>query len=73
MHDAALGFDVIAHVDRREEFDLLVGGEEPFVAIHSDEQLGRNVAEQREHARAVDEAAAVVPVVRAHAHAQDRG
>ena len=71
VHDAALGFDVVAGVDRREEFDAVVGGEEPLVAVHSNEQLGRDVAEEREHARAVDEVAAVVRVVRAHAHAQE--
>src|SRR5690606_33008700 len=41
-----------------------------LVAVEPDEQLGRDVAEQGEHARAVDELARVVRVVRAHAQAE---
>ena len=62
--------DVVAGEDRREELDRLVGAEEPLVAVEADEELGRDVAEEREHARAVDELAGVVRVVRAHADAQ---
>ena len=62
--------DVVAREHRREELDALVGAEEPLVAVEADEQLGRQVAEEREHARAVDELARVVRVVRAHAHAR---
>ena len=61
------GFDVVAGEDRREKLDRIVCDEEPFVAVQPDQQFGCNVAEEREHARAVDEIAAVMCVVRAHA------
>jgi len=56
--------DEIPGVERSEEFDRVVGAEEAFVAVEADEKLGGDVAEQAQHAGAVDEAAAVVRVVR---------
>ncbi len=65
--DAALGLDEVPRVDRGDELDLLVGGEEPLILGVAHEQLGGHVAEERQDAGAVDEVAAVVGVVGAHA------
>ncbi len=64
------GFHEISGEDGREELDGLVGAKEPLVAVEPDEELGRQVAEESEHARAVDELARVVRVVRAHSETQ---
>ena len=69
LDELAGRLDVVAGEDRREELDRLVGAEEPLVAVEADEQLGGDVAEEREHARAVDELAGVVRVVSAHPEA----
>ena len=71
--DDAGRLDVVAGPHGREELDRLVRAEEPLVAVEADEQLGGDVAEEGEHARAVDELARVVCVVRAHPDAQGYG
>ena len=57
-------------MQRREELDGLVRPEEPLVAVEANEKLGRDVPEEPEHPRAVDEAAAVVRVVRGESDAK---
>ena len=69
LDELAGRLDVVAGEDRREELDALVGAEQPLVAVEADEELGGDVAEESEHARAVDELAGVVRVVRAHPEA----
>jgi hypothetical protein len=71
--DHPRGLDEIARADRREELDHLVGPEQALVAVEADEQLGRDVAEEAEHTRAVDELARVVRVVRTDAQTQGHG
>ena len=62
--------DEVAAVERRQELDLLVAGEEALVAVGADRQLGDDVAEQLEPMGAVDEVAAVVHVRRREPHPQ---
>src|SRR5262249_20025834 len=50
----------------------VVGAEQALVAVGADEELGGDVAEEAEDARAVDEAAAVVRVVRGQAEPEAR-
>src|SRR5579862_8589682 len=72
LHDAAFGFDVIAGVRRCEETHLVVRRKKTFVAVQTNQQLGGNVPEEREDSGAVDEIAAVVSIVCAHAQTHDR-
>src|ERR1700730_6988271 len=58
-NDPARCFDEIAGIDGREKLDGLVRGEQPLVAVAADQELRGDVSEQAEHARAVDEVAAV--------------
>ena len=67
MRDSAASFDEVAGVDRRREFDEIVGREESLVAVGADQEFGCDVPEEGEDARAVDEVAAVVRLVCAHA------
>ena len=64
--------DEIPGVQRREEFDRIVGAEEALVAVVADEQLRGHVAEEREHARAIHQVAAIVGVMAAHAQPDHR-
>src|SRR5919112_493353 len=57
-------------VDRRQELDLVVADEQALVAVGDDGDLGDDVAEELEHARALDEVAPVVRLLLADAHAQ---
>ena len=70
--DLAVRFDVVARIDRREKLDHVVRAEQTFVAVALDEKLGRNVAEQMHHVRAVNQVSAVVCILRAHAES-DQG
>ncbi len=54
--------DDVATADRGQELHGGVRGEQPLVTVDADAQLGRDVAEQRQHVGAVDEVAGVVSV-----------
>src|SRR5262249_27851095 len=70
--DLSLDLQRVAGEARGEELDRVVGAEQALVAVGADEELGGGVAEEAEDARAVDEAAAVVGVVRGHAEPEAR-
>ena len=63
--------DEVAGEDGGEELHLLVRAEEALVAVEPDEELGRRVAEEGEHARAVDQLARVMGVMGAHPNADE--
>src|SRR6185295_18237279 len=62
--------DEVAGEDGREELDALVRAEESLVAVEADQELGGQIAEEREHARSVHELPGVMRVVCAHAKAK---
>ena len=66
------GLEVVPGGDGSEEVDVLVGPQEPLVPVGADRDLGGEVAEQLHAVGAGYEAAAVVDVLCADAHAQRR-
>jgi hypothetical protein len=62
--DGAPGADEVAAVERRQELDLLVAGEQALVAVGVDGELGHDVAEQLQTVRTVDQVPAVVHIRR---------
>ena len=72
MGDFAVGLDVVAGIDRGLELHHVVGAEETFVAVLDDKEFGGDIAKEVKHVCAVDEVAAVVCVLGAHADAKHR-
>ena len=66
MGDFADCFDVIASVNGRQEFDFIVAGKQTFITVTANQQFGRDIAEQLQHAGAVDKFAAVMGVGKTH-------
>ena len=56
-----------------QKLDHVISAEEPLVTVETHQELGRDVAEEREHAGAVDELTCVVSVVRPHTYAKHDG
>src|SRR5690606_11952210 len=70
--DPPPGLDVIAGPHGRQKFDVIVGPEEPLVAIVANQQLGRHVAKELQRLRAVHQVPAVVGIVGREPHADRR-
>src|SRR3990172_5098318 len=73
LDDAALRFDPVPGVQRRQEFHALVRAEQPLVAVVSHRELGDQVADDLELLRAGDEAPAVMRVLGPEPAADVRG
>ena len=70
-HDLGRGFDEVPGEDRRQELDRLVGAKEPLVPVDADQQLRRQIPEETEHSRSVDQLARVVSLVGGHAQTEE--
>ena len=69
MGDFAVGFDIVARIHGGFEFNHVVGAEKAFVAVLFDKELGSHVAKQMDHVGSVNQIAAIVGVLCAHANA----
>ncbi len=70
LRDLRRDLEVVAAANGRQEVDRRVGAEEPLVAVVADEKLRGGIAEELQDVRSVDEAAAVVRLLRSDAQAQ---